>query len=154
VASRCALALGSLERPAVFVDAKTGAETLTVWDHGHCEICHQCFSARYQDDLRENWAMPGPAGLLEPEWQPDYQGGDDRSHSSQQRRLGSGRLRRQPGRCLARPSNHRCELRHVAVAQSSISYIASHVLRNYRTSSCSSVVARWSKRRQRNFSGA
>ena len=60
------------ERPAVFIDAKTGAETPTVWGHDHCEICHQGFSERYDDDLREGWAMPGPAGLAEAEWKPNY----------------------------------------------------------------------------------
>jgi hypothetical protein len=60
------------ERPAVFTDAKTGEQTPTVWDHDHCEICHQGFSERYDDDLREGWTMPGPAGLPEAEWQPDY----------------------------------------------------------------------------------
>jgi hypothetical protein len=60
------------ERPAVFTDAKTGEQTPTVWDHDHCELCHLGFSERYEHGLREGWTMPGPAGLPDSEWKPNY----------------------------------------------------------------------------------
>jgi hypothetical protein len=60
------------ERPAVWIDSKTGEESPTVWDHDHCEVCHQGFSERYDDDLREGWTIPGPAGLPESRRKPNY----------------------------------------------------------------------------------
>jgi hypothetical protein len=76
------------ERSAVFTDRKTGEQTPTVWDHDHCEICHQGFSERYADDLREGWAMPGPAGLPTAEWQPDYHWLCPRCYEQYRERLG------------------------------------------------------------------
>ncbi len=44
------------------VDASSG--TPTVWDHDHCEFCHEAaFSERYPDDLRAGWTTSGPIWL-------------------------------------------------------------------------------------------
>ena len=53
----------------------TGERVPDIWDHDHCEVCWARFTTLEvpdEDPLTEGYTTPGPAGLPDSEWRPDY----------------------------------------------------------------------------------